>query len=70
MDLQNLKTDELRAMGLPTLKETEFDVRKSLNLLRMNVNEPDSTKASKRRGLKKTLARIKTLQTELRKVNK
>ncbi len=64
MDVLKSTTEELRAIEIKELKSAEQDVRKQLVELRMDVYTSAATNVGTIRKLRKTLARIKTVQTE------
>ncbi len=66
MELHKLKIDEIRAMTNDRLKESEGEIRRELALLKMDIATPGSNKLGVKKGLKKTLARVKLVQSELR----
>ena len=64
MDILKLTTEELRAIDPREIKATEQEVRKKLAEMRMDVYTAAATNVGQIRGLKKTLARLKTVQNE------
>ena len=64
MELIKVQVDELRGFEPTRLKQIEEDVRKELLGIRMDIYTPKGSQAGKIRGLKKTLARVKCVQTE------
>ncbi len=67
MELIKLQTDELRNFEAAKLKEVEDNARKELFKIRMDIYTPKASQAGNLRGLRKTLARVKTIQTEKRR---
>lgn len=66
MELHKLKIDEIRAMTADRLKESEGELRRELALLKMDIATPGANKLGIKKGLKKNLARVKLVQTEMR----
>lgn len=64
MDVLKSTTQELRAIDAKELRTAEQDLRKQLVELRMDVYTSAATNVGTIRKLRKTLARIKTVQTE------
>ena len=64
MDVLKVSTEELRGVELKELRTAEDDVRKQLAELKMDIYSAAGTNVGKVRKLRKTLARIKTVQTE------
>ena len=67
MELIKVQVDELRGFEATRLKQMEDDVRKELLGIRMDIYTPKGSQAGKIRGLRKTLARVKSVQTEKRR---
>lgn len=70
MDILSLNLEEIKAADAQQLKVAESEVRKKLATLRMDVYSASATNAGTVRKLRKTLARIKTFQTELSRTTK
>lgn len=64
MDLHKLTVEDVRSWDASRLKEAVSDVKKTLATIKMDVYTAKSANAGKIRGLRKALARIKTVQTE------
>ena len=64
MELHKLSTDEIRGWDTARLAETEGEVRRSLAAIRMDIYTAKSANAGKLRGLRKSLARLKTVKNE------
>lgn len=70
MDVLKVTTEELRSAEGKDLKGTEQNVRKQLAELRMDIYSAAATNVGTVRKLRKTLARIKTVQSEKARANK
>jgi len=64
MDVLKTTTEEIRSKDAKELISAEQEVRKQLVDLRMDVYTAAATNVGTIRKLRKTLARIKTVQTE------
>jgi ribosomal protein L29 len=64
MDLHKLNMSELKGLDQGALRQVEKDVRKSLLKIRMDIYTAKSTHGAKVRGLKKSLARVLTVQNQ------
>ena len=64
MELLNIDTDELRGYEDSKLKQAEENLRRELLTIRMDIYSNKAQQVGKVRGLKKSLARVKTVQTE------
>ena len=62
MNLHKVKTEELKGFDAAKLRETEREVRRELHEVRMDIYSGPGKHTGKIRGLRKTLARILTLQ--------
>jgi ribosomal protein L29 len=62
MDLLKLTTEEIRGLDLSKSKEVEKEIRREQALLRMDVYGTGN--ASKKKSLKRSLARILTVRNE------
>ena len=62
MDLQKLKSEEIRGFDAKRSAEVEGQVRRALLDARMDIYNPAARGAAKIRGLKRTLARLLTLR--------
>ncbi len=62
MDLQKLKSEEIRGFDAKRSAEVEGQVRRALLDARMDIYNPAARGAAKIRGLKRTLARVLTLR--------
>lgn len=69
MDYTTVKMDEIKQMPDTQLKQARDDVRKQLAEIRMDVYSAAAVHTGKVRKLRKTLARLSTVQT-LKKKNK
>lgn len=70
MDILKVTTEELKSAGASELKTAEHDVRKQLAELRMDVYSATANNVGTVRKLRKTLARIKTIQSAAKRANK
>lgn len=64
MDLQKLDINEIREMEAPRMREVEHDIRKEISLARMDIVSNDPSRGHTIRKLRRSLARVKTVQTE------
>ncbi|SME88907.1 50S ribosomal protein L29 [Pseudobacteriovorax antillogorgiicola] len=64
MDVLKVTTEELRGAEAKDLRTAEEDVRKQLAELKMDIYSAAGNSVGTIRKLRKTLARIKTVQTE------
>ena len=64
MDVFKVKTEELRGTEAAALQNAENDVRKQLAEQRMDIYSAAGANVGSIRKLRKTLARIKTVQAE------
>lgn len=62
MDLQKLKSEEIRGFDAKRSAEVEGQVRRALLDARMDIYNPAARGSAKIRGLKRTLARVLTLR--------
>lgn len=62
MDVLKSKTEDLRKLGGKELVETEYEVKRQLAEMRLDIYGNPSSGNKKK--LKKTLARIRTVQGE------
>jgi len=62
MELHKLKTDEIRGWSPEKIREATDESRRELSKIRMDIYTARSANASKIRGLKKSLARLLTVQ--------
>lgn len=65
MDYLNIKTGELRSLDAAGLKSAEIDIRKEMASLRMDVYSASALSSGKNKKLKKSLARVLTVKSEL-----
>lgn len=65
MELHKLKSDDIRGWDTAKRLETERDVRRALVTIRMDILSPKTQHGAKIRGLKKSLARLLTVRTEV-----
>ena len=70
MDVLKVKTEELRTADAKDLRSAEGDVRKQLTELKMDIYSATANNVGTVRKLRKTLARIKTVQTEQMRAKK
>ncbi len=66
MELHKLKADEIRTWDKDRFAEAHTEIRKALADLRMDIFSAKSQSAAKVKGLKKSLARVATVQSEMR----
>ena len=64
MDVLKVTTEELRGAEAKDLRTAEEDVRKQLAEMKMDIYSAAATNVGSVRKLRKTLARIKTVQAE------
>jgi ribosomal protein L29 len=64
MELHKLKMDEIRGWAPEKVKEAADESRLELAKIRMDIYTSRSANASKIRGLRKSLARLLTVQTQ------
>lgn len=65
MEISNkLKINDIRGVDAAELRETEKEIRKALAEKRMDVYTAAATNVGEIRGLKRSLARLKTVQNE------
>jgi ribosomal protein L29 len=64
MDMNKLKTKEIRAMDSKKLQDSAKNIRKELVGLRMDVYNAGPQAKSKARNLRKTLARVLTASVD------
>jgi len=64
MDLHKINMGELKGLDHGALRQVEKDVRKSLMKIRMDIYTAKSAQGSKVRGLRKSLARVLTVQNQ------
>ena len=69
MDTKKLLIDDIRGFELARLNEIEEEVRLELINVRMDIFQASAKHVGTIRGLKKTLARVLTVQSE-KKVTK
>lgn len=65
MDLHKLKTEEIRSWEPAKLRETENEIRLEMANIRMDIYSAQSNSSGKVSGLKKSLARVLTVNSEL-----
>ena len=70
MDILKTTTEDLRGKDTAELRTAEQDVRKQLAEIRMDIYTAAGTNVGNVRKLRKTLARIKTVQTEKARAHK
>ena len=64
MEMHKAKIDELRGLSPEQRRDTTDDVRKELANMRMDIYTAGTQNKARRRGLKKTLARLLTIQSD------
>jgi len=64
MDMNKLKTKEIRSMDSKKLQDSAKNIRKELVGLRMDVYNAGPQAKSKARNLRKTLARVLTASVD------
>ena len=62
MDLHKLATEDLKSMDATALRDTEQSIRRELLNLRMDIYSAPASHVGRKRGLKKSLARLLTLR--------
>ena len=62
MEIQKLKNEELKSFDAAKLRETEKDIRRQLHEIRMDIYSGPSKHTGKIRGLRRSLARVLTMQ--------
>ena len=67
MDLAKVHIDEIRGFEGQRIKQVEEDIRKEILDIRMDINTVDVKKSQKVKYLKRSLARVKTVQSEQRR---
>ncbi len=67
MDLHKLKAEEIRSWESQKVNETASEIRLELANIRMDIYSAKSGSAGKVQGLKKSLARVLTVNNELAK---
>lgn len=67
MELHQLTAEEIRGFDSAKINETEGDIRRALVTIRMDIYTAKNQHTSKIRGLKKSLARVMTVRTEVLK---
>lgn len=65
MDYLNIKTGELRSLDAASLRTAENDIRKEMANLRMDIYSASALSSGKNKKLKKSLARVLTVKSEL-----
>jgi ribosomal protein L29 len=65
MDYLNIKTGELRSLDAAGLRTAENDIRKEMANLRMDIYSASALSSGKNKKLKKSLARVLTVKSEL-----
>ncbi|MGE0171553.1 MAG: 50S ribosomal protein L29 [Oligoflexales bacterium] len=59
--------EDVRGLDLPALTEAEGDIRKEMAKIRLDLYAASGSQTAKTRTMRKTLARIMTVKTELLK---
>ena len=67
MDLLKLHIDEIRGFEGARIRQVEDDIRRQMLDSRMNMNTVDGKATQKVKQLRKSLARLKTVQSEQRR---
>ena len=67
MDLAKIHIDEIRGYEGQRIKQVEDDIRREILDTRMDINTVDVKRNQKVKFLKRSLARVKTVQTEQRR---
>ena len=65
MDYLNIKTGELRSLDAAGLRTAENYIRKEMANLRMDIYSASALSSGKNKKLKKSLARVLTVKSEL-----
>lgn len=66
MDITKVTAEELRGSDKAKWKELEAEVRQQLAHLRMDIYSNGAASSTKKKQLKRSLARLKTVQNESR----
>ncbi len=69
MDLQKIHVDELKELDVARLDKTASEIRGKIFETRMDIYKPAGTNSGKLRGLRRSLARVLTVKTEMMKAN-
>ena len=64
MELHNIKTADIKGLEQGRLREIEVEIRREMVTARMDVYAAEGQFSSKKRGMKKSLARLLTVKNE------
>jgi ribosomal protein L29 len=64
MELHNIKIADLQGLERGRLREIEVEIRREMVTARMDVYAAEGQYSSKKRGMKKSLARLLTVKNE------
>jgi len=67
MDLHKLKAEEIRSWESDKVRETEHEIRLEMANIRMDIYNASSKSTGKVQGLRRSLARVLTVNNELAK---
>lgn len=67
MDILKLTTDDIRKLDNAGMREVQDEIRKQLAQIRMDIYSAPTVNTGKVRHLKKSLARVMTVDTEQKK---
>ncbi len=67
MDILKMNTDEIRKLDSAKMREVQDDIRKQLAQIRMDIYSAPTVNTGKVRKLKKSLARVLTIENEKKK---
>lgn len=67
MELHKLSVENIKEFDSAKIRETEADIRKELVNIRMDIYTARNQQTAKIRGLKKSLARLLTLENQGKK---
>ncbi len=67
MELHKLTAEEIRSWDADRFAEASSEIKKSLADVRMDIFSAKSQSAAKVNGLKKSLARMATIQNEIKR---
>jgi len=70
MDTQKFSIDEIRSYGDARLKEVEGEIRSDFVDLRMDIYQAPAANLSRKRALRKNLARLLTVKSEKQRQSK
>jgi ribosomal protein L29 len=68
MELHKVKMSDIQGLERGRLREIEVEIRREMVTARMDVYAAEGQYSSKKRGMKKSLARLLTVKNELGKI--